>query len=175
MMALAAPLLIAGTAIQGVAAIQQGNTANAVAKAQAQQGIYAADAQQQQDEIAAENTEIQAKQDQSNRLADLARTVGTIRATLSSRNLDLSSPSAAALEDAANTYAQRDISNARFNAMQTASSYRTAGATAVQQAGIQAQITRAQGAAAAMAGYTSAAGSLFKAASYANSYYGGKG
>lgn len=154
----AAPLAIAGSLIQGVSAIQQGN---AQAKAAAAQG----QAKQQEDEIAAENTKITATQQQSARLDDLARTVGTIRATAASRNLDLSSPSAMALQGAADTYANRDVAQIGFNGMQTSANYKLAGNTAVATATATGNIAKA-------AGWTSAAGSFFKAATLANSAYG---
>lgn len=161
-------LMIGGSLIQGVAGYQQGQTSAAVAKAQGQQEVYAAQAQQRQDEIQAQNTQIAAHQQEAARYEDLARTLGVINATISSRGLDLSSPSAGALLDAADTYAQRDVQRMSFNAMQDASNYRVAGATAVQQGNFQNTIYRAQASAAAAAGYGKAADSLFKAVKYAD-------
>lgn len=161
-------LMVGGSLIQGVAAVQQGNTASAVAKAQGQQEVYAAQAQQRQDEIQAQNTMIAARQQEAARYEGLAQTLGVIQATIGSRSLDPSSPSSMALMDAANTYAQRDVQRMSFNAMQDASNYRLAGATAVQQGNFQNTIMRAQASAARAAGYTTAVGSLFKAVKYAD-------
>lgn len=157
-MAWAAPLMIGAQAIQGVAAIQQGN---AQAKAYRVQG----EAKQREDEIAAQNTKITAEQQQSARLDDLSRTIGAMRATVASRNLDLNSPSAMALQGAADTYANRDVSRIGFQGQQTAANYRLAGKTAVATAGASASLAKA-------AGWNSAMGSFFKAASTANSAYG---
>jgi hypothetical protein len=173
-MTMAAALLAGGSLIQGVSAIQQGNTAAAVAKAQGQQEMYAAQAQAREYDIDAENTQIVARQQEADRYEDLGRTLGAITATLSSRGLDLSSPSAGALLDAADTYAQRDVKRIGYSALQTASNYSRASATALQQGAFQRTIMNAQASAARAAGYTSAASSLFKAASYADSLYGTK-
>jgi hypothetical protein len=154
----AAPLAIGGALIQGVSAIQQGN-------AQAKTAMVQGQEKQQEDEIAAENTKITAEQQQSARLDDLARAVGTIRATAASRNLDLNSPSALALEGAADTYAMRDVSQIGFNGMQTAANYKLAGNTAMATAQATSSVAKA-------AGWSSAAGSFFKAVSFADSKYG---
>jgi hypothetical protein len=154
----AAPLAIGGALIQGVAAIQQGN---AQARAYAAQG----EAKKQEDEIAAQNTKITAEQQQSARLDDLTRTIGTIRATVASRSLDLNSPSALALQGAATGYAQRDTSRIGFQGQQTAANYRLAGATAMATA-------QASGSLAKAAGWNSAIGSFFKAGTTAISAYG---
>jgi hypothetical protein len=161
-------MMIGGSLIQGVSAIQQGNTQAAIAKAQGQQGVYAAQAQQRQDEIQAQDTMIAAHQQEASRYEDLARTLGVIQATIGSRGLDPNSPSAMALEDAADTYAQRDIRRMSFNAMQDASNYRLHGATVMQQGNFQNTIMRAKASAARAAGYTSATSSLLKAAKYAD-------
>lgn len=185
-----------GEVFQGVAAIQQGQAQKSAynqqadqavtqAKAQAQMTVDQAAEQKQQDDIAAENTELAAKQDQANRLADLSRTVGTIRATVAGRSLSLASPSAGALVDAATGYTQRDIAIANFNSRQDAANYRLAGTTTVRQgnraalygltAGSQqAANLRTSGSMAAAAGYVSGASSFLKAASDANSLYGAK-
>lgn len=155
---IAAPLAIAGSLIQGVSAIQQG-------QAQAKASSVQAEEQQQEDEIAAQNTKIQAEQQQSSRLDDLSRTVGTIRATAASRSLDLNSPSAMALEGAADTYAQRDVSRLGFNSQQTAANYRLAGQASVANAAAYGSIAKA-------AGWSSGIGSFMKAATISNSAYG---
>lgn len=157
-MAFAAPLAIAGSLIQGVAAIQKGN---------AEAAGYKAEAQSRADELKrdSEYTKIAAQQSQASALDDLQRTVGTIRATLSSRNLDLSSPSAGALEGAADTYAKRDITRRNFNAQQQIGANDLASRTAVSMARFKGQVAK-------QAGYMSAASSFFKAASTANSAYG---
>lgn len=157
-MMLAAAAAVGGNLIQGVSAIQQGN-------AQAKAYRVQAEEKQQEDEIAAENTKIQAEQEQASRLEDLNRTVGTIRAVASSRSLDPNSPSGMALQGAAQTYAGRDISRIGFNSLQTQGNYRLAGQTAVTSAAAAGSIAKA-------AGYTQAIGSFMKAASDANSAYG---
>jgi hypothetical protein len=152
---LAAPLAIGGALIQGLSSIAGGNAQAAGLKAQGQE-------QQQQDAIDAQDTKIGAEQAQSNRLVQLQKTIGSIRATVSGRGLDPNSPSGAALEDNADTTTQRAIGIDRFNAWQTASNYTLAGSTAVAQANLKASMAR-------QAGYVTAASSLFKAATDANS------
>lgn len=175
-MAIALPALLIGSAVvQGVSAISQGNAQKKAEDQQAQETVNAAAAQKQQDDIAAQNAGISAEQDQELRLQQLSRTVGTIRANVAARGLDPSSPSSGALENAANSYAGTNITQLRFNAFQQASSDKLTGATAVSQGNIQAQIDSAKGAAAQVAGYTSAVGSLFKAASSANSLFSSAG
>lgn len=174
-LAAAIPLLVGASVLQGVSAIQQGNSQRAQMNAQATQATYDAQGKKQDDDIAAQNAGISAEQQQALRLQDLARTQGTIAASLSARNLDLSSPSAAAISGAASNYANQDIGRLRFNAMQTADAYRRGGVNTVNSAATQAAVYRARGAAAAAAGYTSAAGSLLKAGSLAGSagWFGG--
>lgn len=154
-------LMAAGMAVQGVSAIQGGN---AQAKAARVQGIE----QQQEADIAAENTKITAQQQQSQRLDDLHRTLGTISATVASRNLDPSSPSGMALAGAADTYARRDVSRIGFNSMQTAANYRLGGQTAVANAAASGSIAKA-------AGYAAGFGSFLKAGSLAAGAFGSSG
>jgi hypothetical protein len=153
-MAYAIPVAMAvgAQALQGVSAIQQGNV-------RARQATI--EGQARADELArqAQLSHISGEEQQASRMDDLSRTMGTIDATIGSRGLDLSSPSAFALRDAAQTYAQRDVSRIGFNSLQTGSNYEMAGRTAVQVAGARASMAKA-------AGYTEAVGSLFKAASY---------
>lgn len=174
-MALALPILAGASVLQGVSAIQQGNTQRSAMNAQATQAGYDAQAKKQDDDIAAQNAGITAEQQQALRLQDLARTTGTIRASLAARTLDPSSPSAGALQGAAEDYAGQDISRLRFNAMQTADAYRRGGMNTVNSAATQAAALRARGAAASTAGYMSAAGSFLKAASIGSSagWFGG--
>lgn len=155
---IAAPLAIGGALIQGIAAVQQGDAQAKAYKVQAQE-------KQQEDDIAAQNTQITAEQQQGARMDQLNRTIGTIRATVASRNLDPSSPSGMALEGAANTYAQRDVSRLGFQGQQTAANQRLAGATAMATGAASASMATA-------AGYSSAFGDLLKAGSLANSAYG---
>lgn len=154
----AAPLMIAGSLLQGVSAIQQGQATAKAAAVQAQE-------KQQEDQIAAEDTKIAAEQQQSARLDDLNRTIGTVRAVSASRSLDPTSPSGMALEGAAQTYAGRDVSRIGFNSLQTQSNYNLAGQAAVANA-------RATGSIAKAAGWNQAMGSFVKAATAANSAYG---
>ncbi len=170
------PILAVGASlIQGVSAIQQGNAQRSQMNAQATQAGYDAQAKKQDDDIAAQNAGITAEQQQAFRLQDLARTTGTIRASLASRNLDLSSPSAGAIQGAAEDYAGQDIGRLRFNAQQTADAYKRGGINTVNSANTQAAIYRARGAAASAAGYTSAMSGLLKAGTTANSagWFGG--
>lgn len=157
-MSFAAPaLLIGGSIIQGVSAIQAGN---------AQAAGYRIEAQARSDELKrdSEYTKIAAQQSQASALDELQRTVGTINATLSSRNLDLSSPSAGALVDAADTYAKRDIKRANFNAQQQIGANDLAGRTAISMARFKGQVAK-------QAGYTKAASSFFQAATDSRSLF----
>lgn len=147
---LAAPLAIGGGILQGMASITQGNMAAEAGKAR-----------ENELKIDAQNTEIAAKQSQAARLDELTRTTGNINAIVASRGLDLNSPSALAMTEGARDYTYRDIGRERFNAMQTASNQRVAGAQA-----------RLSGKMAQRAGYLSAAGSFFKAGTTAASVYG---
>jgi hypothetical protein len=165
----AAPLMVGMSLLQGVSAIQQGQATAKAYKAQATQAQYDAEAKKQDDDIAAQNAGITAEQQQALRLQDLARTTGTIRASLASRNLDLSSPSAGAIQGAAEDYAGQDIGRLRFNAAQTADAYKRSGINTVNSAATQAAVYRNRASAAMAAGYTSAAGSLLKAGTQANS------
>lgn len=140
---------VVGGILQGVAAIQQGNAA-----------AEAGQARQNELNIDAQNTQIAAKQAQSSRLDQLQKTVGTIRATVASRALDLNSPSAMALIDNANVTTQRDIARGRFNAWQNSSNAIMAG----QQA-------RISGDAARTAGYLSGAGQFLKAGAAAGATF----
>jgi hypothetical protein len=151
----AAALAIGGSLIQGVSAIQQGNATAKAARVQAQE-------KQQEDEIAAQNTQITAEQQQAARMDDLSRTLGTIRAVAGSRNLDISSPSGMALEGAADTYAQRDVGRLGFNSQQTTANYRLAGQTAMATGAATGSLAQA-------AGYSSAFGSFIKAGTDARS------
>jgi hypothetical protein len=169
----------------------EGQQQQQIANATAQQQVDQAAEQQAQDRIAAQNATIQAKQDQAIRLQNLQRTIGVIDATVATRGL--TGPSAMALEGAAQGYTQRDIINARFNAFQNAANYGLAGRVAMSQGNAQASQTilegiyavrsgtasaanlRASGSAALASGYTSAMGSLFQAASTANTYFNTKG
>jgi len=150
-------LAAGGSILQGVSAIQQGN---------AQAAGYRAEAQARSDELKrdSELTKIAAQQSQASALDDLARTTGTIRATLASRSLDLSSPSAIALEEAAGRYTQRDIDRSNFNARQQIGANDLTSRTGQMMASFKGKMAR-------NAGYMSAAGSLFKAASTTASYF----
>jgi hypothetical protein len=150
-------LAVGANAIQGVAAIQQGQAQASLAKAQGQ-------AQADADARDAQMTKIAAEQSQASRLEDLQRTVGTIRAGISSRGLDPSSPSAMALEGAADKYAKRNIAREAFNASQQIANDNLDARTAQTVAGFKASAAR-------QAGYMSAASSLFKAGSLSNSYF----
>jgi hypothetical protein len=153
----AAAMAIGGSIIQGVSAIQQG-------KAQAKSALANAQEKQQENEIAAQDTQISAEQQQADRLDHLRTQNGTIRALMGSRNLDANSPSAFALEGAAETYAYRDVARMGFNALQTSSNYRLAGQTAMATGQAKASMYRA-------AGFSSGMGSFFKAATFANSSF----
>lgn len=153
-----AALAVGGSLIQGVAAIQQGQAQASYAKAQGQV---------QADEMKrdAEMTKIAAQQSQASRLEELQRTTGTIRASLSSRSVSLSSPSAMALENAADTYTQRDVQRIGFNAGQQIGADELGARTAQSVARFKGNVAR-------QAGYMSAIGSFFKAGSKINSRYG---
>jgi hypothetical protein len=151
----------AGAIFQGAASLAQGA---AQAQAYKQEGI----AQQQLADIQAQDIQIQAKQQEASRYEELARTVGNIDATVASRGLDPNSPSGAALQGAARTYAQRDAARIGFNAMQNSSNEILSGNTAMTVARARASLAQA-------AGYTSAMGSLFKATTYGVDYFNPKG
>lgn len=156
-----APIAMAagGSLIQGVAAIQQGEAQAKGAKVEAQTRA---------DELKrdAQMTQIAAEQSQAARLEQLQRTQGAITATLSARGLNLSSPSAIALNEAATNYATRDMQRERFVAGQQIGADNQAARGAISMGDFKAKVARA-------AGYTSAIGSLFKAASFASSGFGG--
>lgn len=154
---MAQALMIGGSIIQGVSAIQQGQAQAKAARVQGEE-------QQQENEIAAQNTKITAQQQQAARLDDLSRTIGSMRATVASRNLDLNSPSAMALQGAADTYAQRDVSRLGFNSVQTQANYRLAGEAAVANA-------KAYGSIAKAAGWSKGISSFMQAASQAQSAF----
>lgn len=157
-MAIAPLLAIGGGLIQGVSAIQQGNAQAAYARAQGQT---------QADELArdAQMTKIAADQSNASRLDELRRTVGNINATVAGRGLSASSPSAMALVSGADTYAMRDVARAAFNSQQQIGADQLGAKTAQSVASFKAKVAQ-------QAGYMSAASSLFKAASTANSLYG---
>lgn len=155
---IAAPLAIGASLFQGIASYQQGQSQAALATAEGQ-------AKQQEMAQDIKLTQISAEQSQAQRLEQLQRTVGTINATVATRGLDPSSPSAMAMVGGANTYAQRNIMNARFNALMQESSDQMTGDTA----GV---VARAKASAYRAAGFTSALGDFFQAGTKANSAYG---
>jgi hypothetical protein len=154
-------LAAAGSVVSGIAAIQGGNAAAAG---------YRAEANARAEELKrdSEMTKIAAQQSQAAALEDLQRTTGTIRATLASRSLDLSSPSAMALEGAASMYARRDIMRTNFNAGQQIGANNQAGRTAQAMASFKGKIAR-------NAGYMAGASSFLKAAGEVSSSFSGMG
>lgn len=154
-MSLSSGLAAAGSVIQGVASIQQGNAEAVAARTEAKT---------RSDELKrdSEMTKIAAEQSQSSALDDLARTIGTIRATVGGRNLDPNSPSGMALEGAAQGYAYRDIGRNNFNAQQQIGANDLAGRTAIAMGSFKGKVMR-------NAGYMGGASSFLKAAGQAAS------
>lgn len=131
-----------GSAMEGVAAIGEGQSARAQAVAR-------------KDELGreAQLQTIAASESQGNRIMDLNRTLGNVQAFIGNRGLNPDSPSAMAIESGVQRVAGQDMQRTAFNARQQASSLNLAGRAAAMA-----------GEAAANAGYLKGIGSFFKAA-----------
>jgi hypothetical protein len=141
-------MAIAATAVQGIAQISSGFSANSAYRAQA--------AQEDQNAKAALTA---ADQSEAARRQDLISTLSSIDAVRTARGLDVSSPTGIAIAQNRTQRADSAIGTENLNYRTQAQSYKT-----------QAGIDRQQGSAALLGGFLKGGSSLFSAGSDAAKY-----